>query len=125
MILDRSGKISNDYAVKEGNQKTIIITEQEILKKDENCIYEKLIFGEQLPEKISDLLYRYQIQSIIIEGGRQTLQSFIDADLWDEARIFKGDIVLNQGTKAPILQGETTVKQKSSNDELIIIKSHD
>ncbi len=63
IILDRSGKISNDYAVKKGNQKTIIITEQEILKKDENCIYENLIFGEQLPEKISDLLYRYQIQS--------------------------------------------------------------
>lgn len=125
IILDRSGKISEDYAVKKGSQKSIILTEQEILTKDENCIYENLIFGEQLPEKISNLLYQYQIQSVIIEGGRQTLQSFIDADLWDEARIFKGNIILHQGTKAPILKGEIVVKQKSINDELIIIKSHD
>lgn len=125
IILDRSGKISEDYAVKKGSQKTIILTEQEILTKDENCIYENLIFGEQLPEKISNLLYQYQIQSVIVEGGRQTLQSFIDDDLWDEARIFKGNIILHQGTKAPILKGEIVVKQKSIKDELIIIKSHD
>ena len=125
IILDRSGKISEDYAVKKGSQKSIILTEQEILTKDENCIYENLIFGEQLPEKISNLLYQYQIQSVIVEGGRQTLQSFIDDDLWDEARIFKGNIIVHQGTKAPILKGEIVVKQKSIKDELIIIKSHD
>ena len=125
IILDRSGKISEDYAVKKGSQKSIILTEQEILTKDENCIYENLIFGEQLPEKISNLLYQYQIQSVIVEGGRQTLQSFIDDNLWDEARIFKGNIILHQGTKAPILKGEIVVKQKSIKDELIIIKSHD
>ena len=125
IILDRSGKISEDYAVKKGSQKSIILTEQEILTKDENCIYENLIFGEQLPEKVSNLLYQYQIQSVIIEGGRQTLQSFIDDNLWDEARIFKGNIIVHQGTKAPILKGEIVVKQKSINDELIIIKSHD
>ena len=125
IILDRSGKISEDYAVKKGSQKSIILTEQEILTKDENCIYENLIFGEQLPEKISNLLYQYQIQSVIVEGGRQTLQSFIDDNLWDEARIFKGSIIVHQGTKAPILKGEIVVKQKSIKDELIIIKSHD
>jgi diaminohydroxyphosphoribosylaminopyrimidine deaminase/5-amino-6-(5-phosphoribosylamino)uracil reductase len=125
IILDRCGKISEDYVVKKGNQKTIILTEQEILTKDENCIYENLIFGEQLPEKMSNLLYQYQIQSVIIEGGLQTLQSFIDNNLWDEARIFKGNIIVHQGTKAPILKGEIVVKQKSINDEIIIIKSHD
>ena len=125
IIIDRSGKISKDYAVKKGSQKSIILTEQEILTKDENCIYENLIFGEQLPEKISNLLYQDQIQSVIIEGGRQTLQSFIDADLWDEARVFKGNIIVHQGTKVPILKGEIVVKQKSINDELIIIKSYD
>jgi diaminohydroxyphosphoribosylaminopyrimidine deaminase/5-amino-6-(5-phosphoribosylamino)uracil reductase len=35
------------------------------------------------------MLYDHQIQSVIIEGGRQTLQTFIDANLWDEARVFK------------------------------------
>jgi diaminohydroxyphosphoribosylaminopyrimidine deaminase/5-amino-6-(5-phosphoribosylamino)uracil reductase len=35
---------------------------------------------------MTDVLYDHQIQSVIIEGGRQTLQTFIDANLWDEAR---------------------------------------
>jgi diaminohydroxyphosphoribosylaminopyrimidine deaminase/5-amino-6-(5-phosphoribosylamino)uracil reductase len=30
----------------------------------------------------------------IIEGGRQTLQTFIDVNLWDEARVFSGNIFL-------------------------------
>jgi diaminohydroxyphosphoribosylaminopyrimidine deaminase/5-amino-6-(5-phosphoribosylamino)uracil reductase len=38
-------------------------------------------------------MYRHQIQRII-EGGRQTLQTFIDVNLWDEARVFSGNIFL-------------------------------
>jgi diaminohydroxyphosphoribosylaminopyrimidine deaminase/5-amino-6-(5-phosphoribosylamino)uracil reductase len=40
---------------------------------------------------------------VIIEGGRQTLQTFIDANLWDEARVLRGTIHLKEGTAAPIL----------------------
>lgn len=41
------------------------------------------------------------IQSILVEGGAQTLQSFIDADLWDETYIERTNIVLGDGIKAP------------------------
>jgi len=37
----------------------------------------------------------------LVEGGTQTLQSFIDADLWDEVFIERSDIVLSDGVKAP------------------------
>ena len=40
-------------------------------------------------------------QSILVEGGAKTLQSFIDADLWDEAYIERSDILLGDGVKAP------------------------
>ena len=40
-------------------------------------------------------------QSLLVEGGAQTLQSFIDADLWDEAYIERSNIVLGDGIKAP------------------------
>ena len=45
-------------------------------------------------------------QSVLVEGGAQTLQSFIDADLWDEAYIERSDIVLGDGIKAPKIQTE-------------------
>ena len=41
------------------------------------------------------------VQSILVEGGAQTLQTFIDADLWDEAFIERSDLVLGSGIKAP------------------------
>ncbi|MBQ9285497.1 MAG: bifunctional diaminohydroxyphosphoribosylaminopyrimidine deaminase/5-amino-6-(5-phosphoribosylamino)uracil reductase RibD [Bacteroidaceae bacterium] len=39
--------------------------------------------------------------SLLVEGGAKTLQSFIDADLWDEAYIERTEAVLGDGVKAP------------------------
>ena len=55
-----------------------------------------------LPQLINDL-YQQEIQSMIVEGGRQTLQSFIDADLWDEIRVETAPITVTDGTPAPSL----------------------
>ena len=41
------------------------------------------------------------VQSLLVEGGTQTLQSFIDADLWDEAYVELSPILLGDGVKAP------------------------
>lgn len=43
-------------------------------------------------------------QSLLVEGGSQTLQSFLDADLWDEIYIERSGIVLNDGIRAPKIQ---------------------
>jgi len=55
------------------------------------------------PKEICASLYQEGIQSVIIEGGTQTLQHFINANLWDEARVFKGTPYLKEGVKAPNL----------------------
>ena len=43
-------------------------------------------------------------QSLLVEGGAQTLQSFIDADLWDEMYIERSPLRLGEGVKAPQIQ---------------------
>ena len=105
IILDRTGKISNAFFVKDEKTKTIIITEQENVTSSENCIYENAIFDTKLTRTIANILYKYGIQSIVVEGGRQTLQSFIEDNLWDEARVFIGNIHLKSGLKAPLING--------------------
>lgn len=55
---------------------------------------------------ILDRLYDEKIQSVIIEGGTHTLQNFIDAALWDEARIFVTTKKLKEGLKAPKINRE-------------------
>ena len=47
------------------------------------------------------VLYKHQIQSVIIEGGAYTLNQFIEHDIWDEAWVFKAEnLFLNNGTKS-------------------------
>ena len=48
-------------------------------------------------------LYDQQITSILVEGGAELHNSFLSSGLWDEARIFKGQMKFTQGIKAPEL----------------------
>jgi len=123
IVLDRSGKISNDYFVKDGKPKTIIITEQENLENSSEISFENAIFESNLAQSILDILYKNEIQSVIIEGGKRTLQTFIDANLWDEARVFKGTNSFGNGTKSPDFKGILVSKEAILNDELLIFKS--
>ena len=65
--------------------------------------HELIDFSGHMASQICNVLHRNQIISVLIEGGGQTLQTFIDADLWDEARVFKGQKTFGKGTKAPFL----------------------
>ena len=104
--------------------KTIIITEQENLTLGENLIYESITFDKQLTKKITDISYKYGIQSIIIEGGKQTLETFIADNLWDEAFVFIGNISLNEGIKAPLLN-EVSKVTDIKDDQLKLFLNHD
>ena len=65
--------------------------------------------------------YKQKIQSIIIEGGAKTLQSFLDKKLWDEARIFITNKTLDEGIKAPNIDGEIIIKEDVGGDVLAIL----
>ncbi|MOA55796.1 5-amino-6-(5-phosphoribosylamino)uracil reductase [compost metagenome] len=74
-----------------------------------------------LPQNILYQLYLMDVQSIIIEGGAKTLSLFIEANLWDEARVFKSKRTLDGGIKAPQVKGELKEIMKISDDQLEII----
>lgn len=70
--------------------------------------------GWQAVTDIDDLLkkcYEQQLQSLIVEGGRKTIQSFLDRGLWDEVRVETGmplsekgaEAVLSSSTPAPVV----------------------
>ena len=56
-------------------------------------------------------LHSHQIQSLIVEGGARTLQSFLDKGLWDELRVETNfDMTVSDGTRAPLIPAEAVVK---------------
>ena len=55
------------------------------------------------PAEVLSHLYAEKKQSLIVEGGAKTLQSFLDAGLWDEIRIESAPFTVNEGIEAPKL----------------------
>lgn len=123
IVLDKSLRIPKTSNVFDGSVKTIVITEAKDNRNDQQCkalFFEAIDFNEKIAEQICAVLHKHQIQSVIIEGGTKTLQTFIDANLWDEARVFTGETSFVKGIKSPIFLAKTTSETKIKNDILKI-----
>lgn len=57
-----------------------------------------------LVQQLLNGLYQLGIHSVLVEGGAQLLQSFIDEEAWDEARIIRNEkLLIGAGLPAPVL----------------------
>lgn len=124
IVIDQNNRIDENSFIFDDTVKTIVFSKISKPSK-ENTQFEVIDFEKNIISQILDVLYQNQIQSVIIEGGRQTLQSFIDENLWDEARIFIGKTSFEKGTKAPIISRKNTTKTDILRDELIQIRNYD
>ena len=113
IVLDQNNRISKENHIFDNQAKTISISK------------DNLNFNNNLGQEITNLLFNEGIQSIIVEGGRQTLQTFIDEDLWDEARIFKSTITLKNGIETPKINANNGIKKNILTDDLLIFFNHD
>ncbi|TDX12172.1 bifunctional diaminohydroxyphosphoribosylaminopyrimidine deaminase/5-amino-6-(5-phosphoribosylamino)uracil reductase RibD [Flavobacterium sp. S87F.05.LMB.W.Kidney.N] len=125
VVIDRENKIDQNSFIFDDTVKTIIFSNENKKISTTNTQFEVIDFSKNIIPEILDVLYKNQIQSIIIEGGRQTLQSFIDENVWDEARIFVGKPSFGNGTKAPIISRKNNSKITILSDELIQIRNYD
>ncbi|MDH7448254.1 bifunctional diaminohydroxyphosphoribosylaminopyrimidine deaminase/5-amino-6-(5-phosphoribosylamino)uracil reductase RibD [Aquimarina sp. 2201CG14-23] len=124
IVIDVSNNIPNDSAVLDQTTKTIIITlARDTRKSSNNIIYEGITSRENVTEEICNILHKHDIQSVIIEGGSYTIQSFIDKNLWDEARVFTGLNTFKKGICAPILKAQPISEEKIMEDTLIIYRN--
>ncbi|MFK7747015.1 MAG: bifunctional diaminohydroxyphosphoribosylaminopyrimidine deaminase/5-amino-6-(5-phosphoribosylamino)uracil reductase RibD [Kordia sp.] len=117
IVLDRSLRIPETYSLFDQTIKTIVLTEQERDNKT-NLVFETIDFSKNIAQQICAILYNHNLQSVIIEGGKQTLQTFIDANLWDEARVFKGNVLFYTGIEAPNFKGNLVASSKISDNTL-------
>jgi diaminohydroxyphosphoribosylaminopyrimidine deaminase/5-amino-6-(5-phosphoribosylamino)uracil reductase len=54
--------------------------------------------------QVLNACYQLQLQSVLVEGGAQLLQSFIKADCWDEAYVITNEVLtVAEGLGAPVL----------------------
>ena len=121
IVIDKDLKLSTDLNLFNTEAETLIFNTIKSEEKDSNKFIK--IDSNNLINNILEELYKQNIQSIIIEGGTITLQSFFDANMWDEARIFTANKTLTDGIKAPNIDGEIISEEKIGEDKLETIKN--
>ncbi|MBN2213891.1 MAG: bifunctional diaminohydroxyphosphoribosylaminopyrimidine deaminase/5-amino-6-(5-phosphoribosylamino)uracil reductase RibD [Bacteroidales bacterium] len=124
IILDKNLSLKKDYKIFNSEIKTLIINEKKSCQ-DKNFEFIRLNFTDKLIRDILRELFIRNIQSVIIEGGKMLIESFISANLWDEARIFIGNKKFHQGIHAPIINNKRDSVIMIENDQLIIHKNSD
>ena len=125
VVIDQNHRIPKTAHVFDNQTKTIVFSNKKSIPSLENTILEVIDFQQNIAQQIADKLFQHQIQTVIIEGGAQTLQTFIDANLWDEARVFIGNCTFEKGVKAPIMNTSPFKQEKIGTDELLIIRNYD
>ncbi len=121
VLIDRKLELGRDLNIYDQSVETIVFNEvkTDIEGKIKYIALED--FDRFVPQYILFQLYLQDIQSVIIEGGAKTLKSFMEAGLWDEARIFTGKAVLGKGIKAPFVTGAKFEESLSGADRLQIL----
>lgn len=103
LVIDKDLKLPTSLHLFNKEQPTIFFN---FLKEytEENLTFYKLNKDEDVVAQILNACYKLNIQSVLVEGGSKTLQSFIDKQLWDEAIVITNtSLIVNDGIGAPVL----------------------
>ena len=122
VLIDKSLATDKDGAIYSTDVETFVFN---ALKTDwsSHIKYIELEnFDLYLPQNILYQLHLMDVQSLLIEGGAKTLQLFIDAGLWDEARIFTSDVTWQDGILAPKIGGALIAHISVGTDTLEVFR---
>ena len=123
IILDANLRIPKDALIYNKKTRTIIITKNKIESDTTLLSFETIDFTKPIANQICDVLQKQNIQSVLIEGGSKTLQTFIDENLWDEAFLFTGNTAFKDGIKSPKINCKKFTERHIKTDLLKIYKN--
>ena len=118
IVIDQRLMLDGNLSLFDHRQPTICYN---LLKNEEaeNLSFVKLQKGFGLDDILDDLHER-KIQSLIVEGGNFLLQKFIAEEIWDEARVFIGNVEFGGGIPAPKLDKHPIEQIDILDDNLLI-----
>ena len=113
LVVDKELQLPEDLQLFDKKVKTIVFNNHK--QEDEGPIqYYQLSTDSSLIHQLVLALHHLKIQSVLVEGGARLLQSFIDEDYWDEARVITNDdLEILAGLPAPRLQHGRLVSRES------------
>ena len=100
LVLDMDLRLPSSLQLLDGSVRTIVFNS---LKHEENknLFYYQVTKELSIVHQVCNALYQLDIQSVLVEGGTRLLQSFIDENMFDEARIVT-NTQTTSGIPAPV-----------------------
>jgi diaminohydroxyphosphoribosylaminopyrimidine deaminase/5-amino-6-(5-phosphoribosylamino)uracil reductase len=119
LVIDKELKLPQSLQLFDGKVKTIVFNKLKH-QQEENILYYQVKDETNNIKEILAALYKLKIQSVIVEGGTKLLQSFIDIDMWDEARVIvNNELLIGNGIAAPLLKGEELISEEIISNNII------
>ncbi len=122
IVFDKNLRLPKNLSLFDGTIPTLVLTEKE--KQSENNLqFLKVAFDKTLLQQLFYHLYKADIQSIIVEGGTKTINHFLEANLWDEAKVYIGNTFFHKGVKAPEIKINPIKKETFSDSKLFTYRN--
>ncbi len=119
IVLARHNDFPHTSPLLSNAAKTLIITDKQHIKEytnlqesNETVEVTGIDFNGNVIRQVMNELHKRGIQSVLVEGGRTLLQSFIDSGYWDEAYVETSIVNAGQGVKSPVLKNAECVANK-------------
>jgi len=122
IVFDKLLKLPRTLNVFDSSSRTIVFNSLANITEG-NLDFVRIDFEKEPLPQVMDVLFRYDLQSLIVEGGPTLLSHFVRLNLWDEARVFTGNVSLGSGVKAPEFPFMLVSEEKIGNDVLVIFKN--
>lgn len=100
LVIDKDLSLPSGLHLFDGSLPTVVFTSRQ-KESSNNLEYRQLDFTQDILPQIMQVLYEKKIQTLLVEGGSQLLQSFLSSGLWDEAYVEHSRTVLKEGVAAP------------------------
>lgn len=123
IVFDRTLRLPQTLSLFDKKQATIVINEK---KNELNQLleYVKIPFDNNFLKNFNQMLYDRNISSVFVEGGLGILNLFIENNCWDEARVFTGNILFNNGVVAPKICSHKPTQYIFDDSVLTIYKNN-
>jgi diaminohydroxyphosphoribosylaminopyrimidine deaminase / 5-amino-6-(5-phosphoribosylamino)uracil reductase len=120
ILIDLHQTVPFDKVIFDSQAPTLLICDdrKEIKNLPDSVQLIRINSNENIIAQLLNELFLRNIQSVIIEGGAYTLNSFIESDFWDEARVFTGNIKFISGVNAPLIEVLPAITEKIGEDQL-------
>ncbi len=105
IILAGSGNLPVNPVMTQSIGSTVIFTFSPERINFPGAVVVRLIGSSTAAEQVSEYLWKWGIQSVLVEGGAMVLDHFIQTGYWDEARVFQGKKEFGGGVEAPEIGG--------------------